>query len=948
MPQPTNLEQALRAAVRGEVAFDRLTRGVYATDASLYQIEPLGVVTPRDGADVVAATRVAAEHGVPILPRAGGTSLGGSAVGAALVLDVSRHMNQLRELNVAERWARVQPGLVRDNLNALLKPTGLMYAPDPATGNRACVGGMIGNNSSGMRSILYGKTVDQLIAVKVVLPDGRVTWLGEPQQDDEVAAELRARVMAVVDANRDEIAARYPKIMRRVQGYNLDELCGDTPNLAKLICGSEGTLATIIEAKVNLVPQPKAVALLVAHFDDLLVSLRATQQVLGLGPSAVEIIDDTVLGLARGSATTAKLCDWIQGDPRAILAIEFFGETPAEAVSKARSCGDGLLEAGTAYAVTQMPTAAEQAKLWAVRKAGLGVMMRIRGDRKPIPGIEDGAVPIEVLPEYIDGVLAICRRHETQVTLYAHCSVGLIHLRPILSMKDADDIARFKAICDDTFALIKQYGGSISGEHGDGIARSCYLEWFFGPTLYQAFREVKAVFDPRGLMNPGKIIHGPPIDQNLRLGADYHATTPTGYFDYSVTDGLDRAIETCNGVGACRQLLAGTMCPTYRATRDEMLTPRARANVLRLAASGHYDGIGDPALAPVLDTCLACKACKTECPSNVDIARLRAEALAERHAQHGTPPREHLVVASPTLARLLSGPLAPIANAVAGSRPVRWLNEKLLGLDARRVPPAYARVPFERWFDSHHAPDGERPEVVLFDDTWLRYHDTAVGIGAVELLESCGYRVTLARAGCCQRPAISHGNLALARREGERTLRNLDRWLSAGVPIVCCEPSCASALTDDLPSLIADKALGERAVAGIQMIDVFLARELAAGRLQATFRSTARRVLLHGHCHQKSLFGTKAMTDILALVPGLRVDEADCGCCGMAGSFGYEQEHYDLSMQVAEDRLLPAVRAAGPDATVVACGFSCRHQIVDGTGVKAKHWVEVVRADGRE
>lgn len=943
MSHPSNLEPALRARVRGEVAFDRLTRGIYATDASLYQIEPVGVVTPLGEADLVATVACAAEHGVPILPRAGGTSLGGSAVGAALVIDVSRHMNQLLEVNVAERWARVQPGLVRDNLNALLKPTGLMYAPDPATGNRACVGGMIGNNSSGMRSIVHGKTVDHLLAVKVVLPDGRVTWLGEPELDDEVAAELRARVMAIVDAQRDEIAARYPKIMRRVQGYNLDELCGDAPNLAKLICGSEGTLATIIEAKVNLVPQPRAVALLVAHFDDLLTSLRATQEVLGLGPSAVEIIDDTVLGLAQSSATTAALCDWIQGQPRAILAIEFCGDDAAETVARAQACGQSLLQEGSAYAVTQMPTAAQQARLWAVRKAGLGVMMRIRGDRKPIPFIEDGAVPIAVLPEYIAGALAICARHETQVTLYAHCSVGLIHLRPILSMKDAADIARMKAIADETFELIRSLGGSISGEHGDGLARSSYLEWFFGPTLYQAFREVKAVFDPRGLMNPGKIVDGPPIDQNLRYGPDYRSAEPVGHYDYSVTDGLHRAVETCNGVGACRQLLAGTMCPTYRATRDESLSTRARANALRLGLNGTFDGIGDPALAPVLDTCLACKACKTECPSNVDMARLRSEALAARHAQHGTPPREHLVVASPRLARLLSGPLAPIANAVAASRPVRWLNDKLLGLDARRVPPAYARVPFERWFAAHRAPDGERPEVVLFDDTWLRYHDTAVGIGAVELLESCGYRVTVARAGCCQRPAISHGSLDTARREGEKTLRRLDRWLQTGVPVVCCEPSCASALTDDLPSLIADKALGARATAGIAMIDVFLANELQSGRLAATFRSTAHRVLLHGHCHQKALFGTQSMTRILALVPGLRVDEADCGCCGMAGSFGYEREHYELSMQVAEDRLLPAVRAAGADTTVVACGFSCRHQILDGTGVRARHWVEVVR-----
>lgn len=946
MASPSALEAALRAAVRGEVAADPLTLGVYATDASLYQITPRAVVCPLDEADLVAAVRTCGALGVPILPRAGGTSLGGSAVGAACVIDVSRHMHALIEVDEAGGWARVQPGLVRDNLNALLAPRRLMFAPDPATGNRAGVGGMIGNNSSGMRSLRYGLTLHHTRAVKIALADGRVTWLGTADRDDALAAELRARVMEVVDRVRPQIAARYPKILRRVQGYNLDALTGETPNLAHLIVGSEGSLATVLEAEVGVVPLPAATALAVAHFADLETALRTVQRVVPEGPSAVEIVDQTTLDLARANPATEDLCDWLVGSPAAVLGIEFCADTADEAAARAAEVGAALLASGAAYAVSQLPDAPGQQRFWAVRKAGLGVMTTMRGERKPMPGIEDCAVPLDVLPEFIEAVLAICARHDTRPTLYAHAGVGLIHVRPILSMKDPADIARLKAIADETFALVISLGGSISGEHGDGLARSAYLEQFFGPELMAAFTQIKAIFDPRGLMNPGKIVAGPPIDENLRLGPPYRAEVRDGWYRWPREEHLDRAIELCNGVGACRSTLAGAMCPTYRATRDESLSTRARANALRLANSGHFESIGDLALAPVLDTCLACKACRTECPSNVDLARLKAEALAARRAVEGASGRDHVVVAAPQIARWIAGPLAPLANAVVAARPFRWLNQALLGFDARRALPTYAREPFSRWFARRTPPPATGRRVVLFDDTWLRYHDTEVGISAVELLESCGYEVIVAGAGCCQRPAISRGDLDRARREGGRTLAALDVWLREGVPIVCCEPSCASALTDDLPDLIEDEALGARAREGIYMIDVWLAGEVRAGRLAPRFASPTRRVLVHGHCHQQALFGTTAMRELLALVPDMAVQTADCGCCGLAGSFGYDREHYDLAQAVAEDRLLPAVRAAGPETTVVACGFSCRHQIVHGTGVQARHWVEVIRGTG--
>ena len=946
-----SFESALRSRLRGEVRTDALSRGLYSTDASLYQIQPVAVCFPCDEADVVAAVATAAEFGVSILPRGAGTSLGGSCVGHSLVIDCSRRLDALLEVNREQGWARVQPGIVRDNLNAQVAPLGLQFAPDPATGNRACVGGMIGNNSSGMRSLVYGKTVDHLLGVRALLSDGTILDLSElsPALYTRRAAansregEILAGFRAVVDSQRDEILARYPKVMRRVQGYNLDEFVGtDRWNLAKLICGSEGTLATVLEARVKLVPRPASTSLVVVHYETLRQSLTAVPPILGHGPSAVELLDRALLALARQNPTTARSCGFVQGDPGALLLIEFIADTPAEAADRARALADSLAP----RLCTLVLDPREQAAVWAVRKAGLGLLLGLRGDRKPIPTIEDAAVPVEVLADYIDGVLALCRRHSTEAIFYAHASVGLLHVRPVLNVRDPADIARLKAIAEGAFQLVTRYGGSWSGEHGDGLSRSAWLERFFGPQLYQAFRDVKELFDPAGLMNPGKIVAGQALDDNLRFFSGYPRVQVASRYHFRRDGGLQRAIEMCNGVGACRATLQGSMCPSYRATRDEEHSPRGRANALRLALTGQLgpDGLANQRVGEALDQCLSCKACKLECPTNVDIARLKSEFLAQYHDRHGSTQRERAVRDLPKLARRLAGPLAPVANFLAGLTITRSLTQEILGFDARRTPPAFARETFDHWYTRRRAPQQtERPLVVLFDDTWLRFYEPRVGISAVALLESCGYRVEAARAGCCQRPAISHGFLDEARRDGEQTLRHLDRWLREGVPVVCCEPSCCSALVDDLPDLIADEALARRASEGITMIDVFLAREAEASRLPGPLTATAERILLHGHCHQKALFGTGAMKSLWSGVPGLTVEEVDCGCCGMAGSFGHETEHYDLSHRIAEDKLLPAIRSAPEGTTVVACGFSCRQQILDGTGVQARHWVETVR-----
>ncbi|HOR28276.1 MAG TPA: FAD-linked oxidase C-terminal domain-containing protein [Candidatus Sumerlaeota bacterium] len=954
-------EQDLRQRMRGEVYFDQVTRGLYSTDASIYQEMPIAVCAPRDEEDVAAALRVARDHQAPVLPRGGGTSLAGQAVATALVLDFSRYMNKILDLDLEQGWVRVQPGVVRDELNAKLAAHGMEYAPDPATANRANIGGMIGNNSSGTRSIIYGKVVDHILQTVVHLADGTRldlhAWSAAEyearSQGESREAEILRGFRKLIETHRDEIAHRFPKVMRRVGGYNLDQFIQpDAPegwNLAKLVTGSEGTLATTVEARLNLVRLPRATAICVCHFADLVESIRAVPSIVRHGPSAVEILDRQTLHLARRNLSTAPLCNFIQGDPAAILIVEFFGDSTEEVREKCETLGRTLASDGFGYAWPVYTDAEEKAKVWNVRKNGLGLMLGMKGDRKPIPFIEDACVPVEVLPEYITQVLEICRRNEAPVIMYAHASVGVIHVRPILDLRRRDEIERMKRIAEEAFQLVVRYHGSWSSEHGDGYVRSPWMERFYGPRIYGAFKEVKSLFDPEWRMNPGKILEAPEMDHDLRYGTEYHAQANGTAFHYREDGGFARAVEMCTGVGACRKTLGGTMCPSYMATRDEEHSTRGRANALRLAMTGRFgpDGMTSRRMYEVFDLCLSCKGCKAECPSNVDVARLKSEFLQRYHAAHGTTLRDRLIRDSASHAAAAAGMAAPLVNWIQASAPFRLLAEKAAGIDRRRKLPGFALRTFPAWHARRNAQANGgtgRPRVVLFDDTYMNYHEPNVGRSAVELLEGCGYEVQLARAGCCQRPAISHGFLDEAREKGERTLRALDAYIQQGLPVLVCEPSCASALVDDLPDLIEDVELGHRVKENVMMIDVFLDREMQAGRIAPRLGSSSAEILVHGHCHQKALFGTGAMKRILGRVEGLAVSEVDSGCCGMAGSFGYEKEHYELSRRIAEDRLLPAIRSRKPGATIVACGFSCRHQIQDFAGEQAYHWVETVHA----
>ncbi|HTF18432.1 MAG TPA: FAD-linked oxidase C-terminal domain-containing protein [Chryseolinea sp.] len=942
--------------IKGDVLSDVYSLGMYSTDASFYQIKPLVVVLPLDEADVKTAVEIAHTHKLKILPRGAGTSLAGQTVGEAIVIDFSKYMNKILEFNEQERWVRVQPGLVRDELNEEMAKYGLHFAPDPATSSRANVGGMVGNNSSGTKSILYGKTVDHIIEAKVLLTDGTELQFKELSQQEfnqkakqtNREGEIYKGVKDIIQQNHDEIKQRFPKVMRRVGGYNLDEFVyTDRWNLAKLITGSEGTLAVSLDLKINLEPLPKFKSVVVVHFADLLEAIRAVEHMLPYTPSAVEILDRTVLQLSAENLTTKHLCHFIEGDPAAILIVEFYGDTYESVIQRPGEMIKTLKSKHLGYSYPLFPSGKEYEDVWALRKKGFGLMLGIKGEKKALSFIEDSAIPTAALPEYIDQVLKICAKHNTEVSMYAHASVGVIHVQPLLDLRQEQDITNLKNITDETFELVVKYGGSWSGEHGDGLVRSAYNERFFGPKLYQSFRDVKKLFDPQNIMNPGKIVDAQTIEHNLRYGTDYRDQEVKTTFQYRTENSFKEHVHMCTSVGECRKMLGGTMCPSFKATRDEEQSTRGRANALRLAMSGQLDkhGLTSKRLHQVMDLCLSCKACKSECPSNVDMAKMKADVSQMYYDEHGTTLRDRLIRDSSKAASRLSGALAGVTNFIQHTALFRFAMEKLAGFDHRRTLPEYASDPFYKWFARKGNNSYKNPErqVVLFGDTYLNFHEPNIGISALRLLNACGYEVILANVGCCQRPKISHGFLRDAKAEGTKTIAGLQKYIDQGLTIVVCEPSCASALNDDLPDLIEDEALGIKLKEKVMMIDKFLEHEISAGRLDKTFESTAGNILIHGHCHQKALYGTQTMKALLGK-GNQTVAEIPSGCCGMAGSFGYEAEHYELSHKIGDSILFPAVKSMKPGTTLVANGFSCRHQITHFTGVKPKHWVEVTAA----
>ncbi len=968
----SSLEQTLKGAIRGDVLFDVASRGRYSTDASIYQVEPVGVVVPRDEADLAAIVDVARAQNVAILPRGAGTSQCGQTVGQALVIDMSKHLRDVISFDKARAEVTVQPGIVLDHLNAWLKPQGLWYPVDVSTAAQCTLGGMAGNNSCGSRSIRYGNMVHNVACLDVILADGTQARFDSSRPED-MAPGVRAiadKIAAMALAERGEIEKMYPKVLRRVGGYNFDIFfpqserpytTDNSVNLSHLLVGSEGTLAVTRRLTLKLQPLPKHRTLGVVNFTNFHKAMDSAQHIVKLKPAAVELVDRTMIELARANPAFRLVIERaLIGRPEAILLVEFSGEDRDSQLADLRRLVELMADLGLPGSVVEMPEAKAQSELWEVRKAGLNIMMSMKGDGKPVSFIEDCAVPLEHLADYTQRLTDVFTRHGTKGTWYAHASVGTLHVRPILDMR-REGAAKMREIAEEASALVREYKGAFSGEHGDGLVRSEWVAWQFGPRLTKAFEAIKDLFDPQGILNPGKIVRASKMDDRslFRFKPGYQGIELKPVLDWSAwnvqadpmtealtapgtggdpTGGFAKATEMCNNNGHCRKFDAGTMCPSFRITRDEVHLTRGRANTLRLALSGQLgpDALASDEVAKALDLCVSCKGCKRDCPTGVDMARMKIEVKAARTAKRGLSLRDRMIADLPRY--------APWANRVPWLFNTAAIGRALIGFAGPRSLPVWRGETFL----GTTAPNAADATVVLFADTFANNFEPEILNAARRVLEAAGYKVALAlppqgeRPLCCGRTYLATGQVDKAKQEARRLLAALAPYIAKGVPIVGLEPSCIFSLRDEYLVM----GFGEEAKKVSEnsfLFEEFLAREKKAGRLALPLKPLPeKKALLHGHCHQKAFGAMSAVQEALALVPDLTVGTIESSCCGMAGSFGYEVEHYDALLAMAELSLLPAVLEADADTLIVADGTSCRHQIADGANRHALHVAQVL------
>lgn len=984
-----HLANELQARIAGEVRVDRHYRMLYATDASIYQVEPVGVVIPTNLDDVRATVRFAAEHGIALLPRGGGTSLAGQTVNNALVIDLSRHCTAVLDIDSNQRRATVEPGIILEQLNRALAPHGLMFGPDVATAAQATIGGMIGNNSAGAHSILYGRTVENLRAADVMLADGTELRLDEGAAlRDPRVAEITRRVATVVHSVAGQIRERYPKTKRRVDGYNLDLMLDqmersqttnyEKVNLAHLVCGSEGTLAVTLRAELDLVSTPKNVAMAIVAFDNVEAALMAVGPILETNPSAVELVDDVIIHLAARNSEYRRYIELLpqltctkagvlteSSVPGAVLYVEYFGDAPGDIDASFAKLGK-LFERER---IIEYRDPAAMAGAWKLRKAGEPLLYGMPGERKPITFIEDTAVEPAKLVEFIREFRALLEKYNTYASYYAHASVGCLHIRPLIALASENGRETMQKIAEEATDLVKQFGGALSGEHGDGRLRSHLLRRFFGDEISDAFRRIKDIFDPELRLNPGNIVDPPGMTESLRVRPkDEEITIPQReirtFFRYRSEHGFAEAATLCNGAGICRKTRGGTMCPSYRATRDERHATRGRGNALRLAISGQFDTDGlrsgqmgggplwnDPATLETFDLCLSCKACKSECPSNVDIARLKSEYLAQSYLAGRKVPGAVKMFADVRKWNARGSALHPIANFLSRS-PLQAIAKQFIDIHPKRSLPPLGPSLF-KWYKNRPAKNAGGPAVILFPDCFTSYSEPHIGRAAITVLESFGYRVVLpgfarGSGGCCGRPKISLGLLKDAiphcAEVADLYMELMER--ENAVALIGLEPSCVSAIVDDWLDLKIDvdqvqlRELAERTLAIEDFLELHWdAHPNREKVINAAFAGPP--VLLHGHCHQKALWGVDRTASLLWRVCGDRLRVLDSGCCGMAGAFGFTLDHYDLSMAVGETSLFPFLREE-PEATILAPGTSCRHQVHDALNREAKHPIEFI------
>ena len=970
----SKLEQTLKRTLKGEVLFDRASRGRYSTDASIYQIEPIGVVLPRDEGDLALAVEVARDAKAAILPRGAGTSQCGQTVGEALVIDCSKYLREVVGFDKNKAQVTVQPGVVLDQLNAWLKPHGLWYPVDVSTSAQCTLGGMAGNNSCGSRSIRYGNMVHNVASIDALLANGERVRFGAARPED-MPPSVRAiadKVAELAFAERDEIERMYPKVLRRVGGYNLDIFfpqserpytTDNSVNLAHLLVGSEGTLALTERLTLKLAPLPKHKTLGVVNFPSFYKAMDSAQHIVKLKPAAVELVDRTMIELARANPAFRPVIERaLIGKPEAILLVEFAGEEREDQLRDLARLVELMGDLGLPGSVVEMAEPGPQAALWEVRKAGLNIMMSMKGDGKPVSFIEDCAVPLEHLADYTQRLTDVFEKHGTKGTWYAHASVGTLHVRPILDMR-REGAAKMRAIAEEASALVREYKGAYSGEHGDGLVRSEWVAWQFGPRLTKTFEQVKDLFDPQGILNPGKIVRPTRMDQRelFRFKPDYANVQYTPALDWSAwnvqndprtealtepgsggdsTGGFAKAAEMCNNNGHCRKFDAGTMCPSFRVTRDEKHLTRGRANTLRLALSGQLgsEALRSDYVAAAMDLCVSCKGCKRDCPTGVDMARMKIEVKSARRMARGLSWRDRMIGAVPSI--------APWARRLPWLFNAAWFVQTYIGFAKQRRLPQWRNDTFLTTTEV----DDRDATVVIFADTFSDNFEPEILHAARQVLTAAGHKVAIAwptlgaPALCCGRTYLSTGQVERARAEARRLLNALRPFAIKGVPIIGLEPSCLFTLRDEFLAM----NLGEDAQAvadNAVLFEEFLAREKREGRLALDLVPLQEKTaLLHGHCHQKAFGAMSAVQEVLALVPDLKVTPIESSCCGMAGSFGYEAEHYETSIAMAELSLLPAVRKADADTLIVADGTSCRHQIADGADRHALHVAQVLAA----
>ena len=947
---------------------DILTRRLYANDASMYEELPSGVAFPETVDDIAELVHRASAEGLALTPRSAGTSLAGQATGGGIVMDVSRYMTGIVEIDPDRREAVVQPGVIRDTLNREAAAWGLQFGPDTSTTNRCMIGGMIGNNSSGSFSIKHKTTREHVVEVEAVLSDGSVVTFG-PLSDEELEEKCRLETLEgeiyrgmveLLKENRNEIQQSFPHpdVIRRNTGYAIDRLCEMSPitpggrpfNLAELLCGSEGTLAITTSAKVRLVPLEAQKILVIPQFDDLLEAMEATVDAVELGPSAVELVDDIILDATRGNIEQKRNRFFLEGSPACLLVVEFEGDDLAELERKADELVNRLQQRKLGYTWPVFKDPDKMNRVWDLRRAGLGLLMGLGQDARSPSFVEDTAVRVENLPAYVREFKELLERYDTTCVFYAHASVGELHLRPVLDITKEEGIEKMKAMAVDVAKLVRKYRGSLSGEHGDGRARAPYIEIVLGSEMMPLLRRVKTLWDPQGIFNPGKILDPLPIDTDLRFSPGQKRVDPDTAFRWEREGGFGSAIEQCNGAGVCRKLAesGGSMCPSYHATLEEKDNTRGRANLFRqIFHSGIPDdeAFSSTEIKEGLELCLSCKACKSECPANVDMAKMKAEFLNGWHRENGIPFISRFF-GEPERYYPLASAFAPLSNLINRWSGFRYLLQETIGIDARRELPTFARQHFRRWFRENRETliKPGRPQVVLLVDLFTNYNEPEIASAACRLLDGLGYNVTITEAMSTGRPQISTGLLDKARNVCDILLRELAPLVEDGVPVVGLEPSEILTLRDECPDLCSEslKASAESVSGNSWLLEEFLVQHFDEHPdHRDRFWSGGESVELHGHCHTKSLVGNAPLVEVLKRC-GFVVNELKAGCCGMAGSFGYATNRYEVSMEIGEKILFPAVRRASDETVICASGLSCRHQIVEGTGREALHPAEIL------